>query len=882
MGEVWRARDTKLGREVAIKTLPAEFAQDSDRLARFEREAKLLASLNHPNIAGIYGFEHDAGTHFLVLELVEGDTLADRLQRGAIPVEESLKLALQIAEALEAAHEKGVIHRDLKPANIKVTPDGKVKVLDFGLAKAFAVDQQEASPANSPTLSMQATQQGMILGTAAYMSPEQAMGRTVDKRTDVWAFGCVLHEMLTGRQVFTADDVSLILARVLEREPDFTLLPPRLHPRVRELLEQCLEKEAQRRWQAIGDVRVQLQRILADGGGIGGLILDETARDAPRAKVPWVWALVFGAVVAGVAVWILKPDPPVERAVIRFPFVIPDGNRLNFRIGRSVAISPDGTQIAFSSSDQLHLRRMDEMVSVPIDGTRGRPTAPVFSPDGRSLAYVDGLSGILHRIGVEGGTPISITQGSSVFAQTSNSLTWQEEDTIMFTIQGRIMSVSAVGGDPEVLVEAYDEASSNLTVQDPQILPGGEWVLFSLANAQAALSGRVVVASISSGEQRTLFEGGTNARYVPTGHIVYALADDLMARRFDVNTLEVGDAIPVLEGIQRTSDNVNAHYYTSGEGTLVYALLRGSSLDRDLAFIGRDQVVERLGLPPGEYRHPRVSPDARRLAVERLDAGLSQIFVYDLSGETQIQPLTREGSNSYPVWTPDSQRLAFTSNRDGTTSLWWQRADGSELAEQLTFAEGGSAHQATSWSQDGQTLAFDKNTEGQVDVWTLSLESMETTAFDETPGSTQQAGAFSPNGEWIAYHSNENMVLSVIYVQPFPPTGAKYPMSSTGELKVEPSWSPDGRELFYEVPLEELRAVDVSTETGVTFGPERSILDGNYLNIQAKDYDIHPDGERFLVVVAADQADGGQAVRDQINIVVNWFEELKERVPAVP
>jgi serine/threonine protein kinase len=387
MGEVWRARDTKLGREVAIKTLPAEFAEDTDRLARFEREAKLLASLNHPNIASIFGFEEDQGTHFLIMELVEGDTLAERIGRGATPVEESLELALQIADALKAAHEKGVIHRDLKPANIKVTDDNSVKVLDFGLAKAFAGEEAEVVPANSPTLSMQATQQGVILGTAAYMSPEQAKGRAVDKRADVFAFGCVLYEMLTGRQSFGKSDVTESLSAVISLQPEWTALPKDLHPRLREAVERCLEKDIAKRFQDIGDVKIDLEKILADPNGV----LMPTVADAvaaPVRKLPFVAAVVLAVAVAGAAGWILKPDPLVEAgSVVRFSNAL--GDETFTRSGRPlVGISPDGTQVAYVADSQLYIRDLGEGgPGRPVQGTAENPSTPFFSPDGNWLGF---------------------------------------------------------------------------------------------------------------------------------------------------------------------------------------------------------------------------------------------------------------------------------------------------------------------------------------------------------------------------------------------------------------------------------------------------------------------------------------------------------------
>ena len=408
MGEVWRARDSKLGREVAIKTLPEEFAKDEERLARFEREAKLLASLNHPNIAAIYGLEEDSGTRFLVLELVEGDTLAERLKRGAIPVEESLKLALQIAEALEAAHEKGVIHRNLKPANIKVTPDGKIKVLDFGLAKAFAGDGSDVNLSQSPTLSMAATQQGVILGTAAYMSPEQASGAATDKRADIWAFGVVLFEMVTGRQLFTGKTASHVMGAVLNIEPDWNSLPANLHPRVRMLLERSLEKEAKDRLSGISDARVDIQKVLADPSGVIVQPVAEAVQVVPQSKLPWVAAIALTTIIAGVAAWNLKPVDP--RTVSRFPLGLPEGQQFTATENGLVDVSPDGSKIAYAADQRIYVRNLNEMVARPIQGIDPdeAPGYPFFSPDGESIGYFSDRDDQLRKITIVGGTPVTL------------------------------------------------------------------------------------------------------------------------------------------------------------------------------------------------------------------------------------------------------------------------------------------------------------------------------------------------------------------------------------------------------------------------------------------------------------------------------------------
>jgi eukaryotic-like serine/threonine-protein kinase len=516
MGEVYQAKDRKLGRDVAIKVLPDEFAKDVDRVARFQREAKLLASLNHPNIAAIHGLEESGGTNFLVLELVEGETLADRIKAGPVPVQESLKLALQIAEALEAAHEKGVIHRDLKPANIKVTPDGKVKVLDFGLAKAFAGDQAELNLSNSPTLthsptlSDMATQQGVILGTAAYMSPEQARGKSVDKRADIWAFGCVLFEMLTGCAAFPGKDVTDILAAVIRSEPDRSRLPKNLHWRIKEVLERCLEKEAHNRCSGISDARVEIQKALADPGGV--LAQPFTAaehRSKLRTITPWIAAaVILTAIIAGFAVWKLKPTPPSEpRQVMRFYYDLPENPQFNDLHSAALAVSPNGKEFVYSTSKGLYIRPVDELNSKPIAGTEGSTSNPFFSPDGKWIGYFS--DGKLKKIALNGGSSMALCDVQIIWGAW-----WNEDNTIVYgQFTADIMRVSSDGGTPESIVKLKSGSYYH-----PQILPGGKSVLYTSDSTQP----KIMVQSLKSGAAKELF-AGFEARYLPTGHIIYML-----------------------------------------------------------------------------------------------------------------------------------------------------------------------------------------------------------------------------------------------------------------------------------------------------------------------------------------------------------------------
>ena len=577
MGEVYRAKDQKLGRDVAIKVLPEEFARNPERVARFEREAKLLASLNHPNIAAIHGLEEADGTSFLVMELVEGETLADQLQRGPIPLEESMKLAIQIAEALESAHEKGVIHRDLKPANIKVTPDGKVKVLDFGLAKAFAAEQAGLKLSNSPTLSNAATQQGVILGTAAYMSPEQARGKSVDKRADIWAFGMVLFEMLTGKQLFSGDTVSDTLAAVLTKEPDFSALPGNLHPSIVEMLARCLEKDPQNRCHDIADARIDIQKVLSNQSGV---LLRPLTQVKPKTRLfnalPWIAVIVVTAIVAGAAVWYLRAPEP--RQVARFYHELPEDQQFNVSTS-PIGISPDGKQLVYSTTAGLYLRSLNSLDAKLIAGTETDPSSPFFSPDGKWIGYFSGRDNKLKKIAVSGGVPVSLCDIPYFFGAV-----WNADHSIVYAEYGEgIKRISADGGTPELIVDEEE-------VYHPRILPDGKSLLFTFGSAPY----KVAIQSLVTGERKELFQGD-DAQYIPTGHIVYAVANSLWAVPFDPQKNKIaGGHVPVVEGVMRSGA---PQYAVSDSGTLVYvpgtASQRGLT-QRTLVWVDRNGREEPL------------------------------------------------------------------------------------------------------------------------------------------------------------------------------------------------------------------------------------------------------------------------------------------------
>ena len=862
MGEVWRARDAKLGREVAIKTLPEDFAADAGRLARFEREARLLASLNHPNIAAIYGLEVFEGTRFLVLELVEGETLAERLKRGPLSIEESLALARQIAEALEAAHEKGVIHRDLKPANIKLTPDGKIKVLDFGLAKALTGDVvAESDLASSPTLSMQATRQGVILGTAAYMSPEQARGEAVDKRADIWAFGCVLYEMLTGRSTFDGRTASDVLAGVLRAEPDWNLLPPNLHPRLREVLERCLEKEAKNRWHDIADVRVDLEKLLTDP--IAPVAVK--TRVESRSVLPWVaGTIVVTAAVVAMAVWNLKPSEP--KAVTRFVHDLPEDQRLSLLMNILVAIAPDGSRLVYAANDQLYLRNLDEAVAHPLAGTDERARNPFFSPDGEWIGYWADEQ--LKKIAVGGGVPVPICEAEAPFY----GALWHEDDTIVYSLEEGVMRVSANGGTPESLIAADDDIFA------PRMLPDGETVLFVLEDERGL---HIAVQSLDSGDRKILHEGGP-VHYVSTGHLVYVRDGALFAVPFDVDSLElVGGPVALLEGVEDRGGP--AHYAISDTGTLVY-VDRGSVDDsRILALANRNGDINVLGAPPAAYLSPRLSPDGKKLVVQTFDEGVGVVWIYDFSDDRAIQQFSFEGDNRRPIWTPDGERVTFASDRDGTMSLYGKRADGRGVAERLTTADEGTSHWPSSWSPDGQVLAYMVQTgdelHGDWDVWTLSIDGNTAESLYDVPDTLHMGPVFSPDGQWMAYGFGDGPGSQDVYVEPFPPTGARRRISQNGGLW--PMWSRAGTELFYRPTSTSasvvLRAVDIATEPDFAFSNERTLPLDRFLVVGFyRDYDITPDDEKILMMFPKSVTDlnsSGPAPQ-RIHVVLNWFESF--------
>jgi serine/threonine-protein kinase len=891
MGEVYRARDTRLDRGVAIKLLPSAVAADPDRVARFEREAKVLASLNHPHIAGIYGLEDAGGVKALVMELVEGEDLAERLARGAIPIDEALPIALQIAEALEAAHEQGIIHRDLKPANIKVKPDGIVKVLDFGLAKALEPAGISGDVTASPTITSPAiTQMGIILGTAAYMSPEQAKGRQADKRSDVWAFGAVLYEMLSGRRAFNGDDMTDTLAAVLRQDVDWTAIPATTPAGVRRLIARCLDRDPKRRLRDIGEARIVLSdpAAVATADAVGTAVL-ASPRPLWRRVVPAVLSAVVAGALVGTA-WYFSVGPPAPGAVTRFSFTLPPGQIFTSVSSNRhmVALSPDGARIAYVANNRLYLRSMSDLDAKAIQGTEGHRnvTEPAFSPDGRSIAFYAVADQTLKKTAVTGGAAVTICAADNPFG-----ISWGADGILFGQGSKGIMRVSADGGRPAVIVAVKDDEMA----LGPQMLPDGQHVLFTVATGTAADrwdKAQIVVQSLASRERKSLIAGGSDARYVQTGHIVYALGGRVFGVAFDAQRMEVkGNPVPLIEGVRRSTTSDAANFSVSSTGSLLYIVGPTSTSDQiSLGLIDRNGLVEPLKLAPGPYASLRVSPDGSRIAVGTDDGKEAVIHVYDLSGTSALQRITFGGNNRFPIWSGDGSRLAFQSDRDGDQAIFWQSAAGG-MAERLTKPERGESHAPESWRPETDTFLFTITKGSDVSLWTFSMKDRKAMPFGGVHSPLPIDAVFSPDGRWVAYTSTRRDATgaptgsgwnTTIYVQPFPATGAQYQLATNQPGSPHGAvWAPDGQELFYNPRAGAFEVVRVATAPRFAFGNAVTLPRPFLLSPpdSRRPYDITPRG-KFVGFIPAGQTETGASIAPQIQVVLNWFEELKQRVPS--
>jgi len=876
MGEVYRARDQKLRREVALKVLPAEFAVDAERMKRFEREARMLAALNHPNIAAIYGLEEWQGKQVLVMELVQGATLAERVVKGPMNLEEAQRIALQIAGALEAAHEKRIVHRDLKPSNVKVTPEGKVKVLDFGLARAWAGEGVGVDLSEAATVSASWTQTGMIVGTPAYMSPEQARGRDVDKETDIWAFGCVVYELLTGRSAFGRETMTDTVAAILKEEPEWGKLPAVVPENVRCLLRRCLEKEVHGRLRDIGDARIELEEALG---------IRKSTRPAPATvgsgRKPLIAAASVALALASLAfaAWQFWGRAAVEQPVTRFGIQLDPGQRIVASFNPSLEISPNGRVLFYMVPAKTggflpQLRMLDQIEPKTLASITGG--VPVFSPDSQWVCFIDEPSRTLRRAALSGGAPLTITSYEWV-----NRGFWGTDDYLYWTPGTRsgIVKTPITGGEAEPVTE-LDTSRNEQNHRYAQMLPGGKQLVYTAVETTMSSfdEARIVVQSLDTGKRKTIVEGGTCPRYSPTGHLLYARSGNVYAVPLDLKRLEVtGPPVAVVEGVLMSRNTGAAYYTLSGTGTLAYVPGVAEGGERQLLWVDRQGKETSLPLPPRSYLYPHLSPDGKQLALE-IEGPSHDFYLYDFARRV-LTKMTLDGLSHAPVWSPDGSRIGFRSWKLGGMTMWSMPADRSAPEERLLNSKG--MQSVVSWSPDGNYIAYvDMFPETRSDVLVLPLKGerkpipvAHTSFYEGSP-------KFSPDGKWLAYCSSESR-RGEVYVQPFPGPGPKIQISSDGGS--DPLWRRAGGELYYR-DGDKMMVVEVRTQPSFTAGRPRLLWQGHYTHgmssscgqpgVTSFNYDVTPDGQRFLMVKDLHQ----DVASNRIHVVVNWTQELARRM----
>jgi eukaryotic-like serine/threonine-protein kinase len=877
MGQVWRAHHTVLGRDDALKVLPDALASEPDRLARFQREAQVLASLNHANIAHVYGLEQgNASTvsglpvRALVMELVEGPTLADRIAEGPLPLDEALAIARQIADALEAAHERGVIHRDLKPANIKVRSDGTVKVLDFGLAKMLDVEARSSVASMSPTITTPAlmTGAGVILGTAAYMAPEQARGKAVDTRADIWAFGVVLYEMVAGARPFRGEDVTDTLASVVKVEPDLTDVPKPLQ----RLLKKCLEKDPRKRLRDIGDVWELLDAEPAP--------LRSSTRRAQLAA--WVAIGTLLAALAALAFVHFRERPPRQQA-IQFSLAAPPGTSFGALFG-GFAPSPDGRYVVFSASadkaNVLWLRPLDSMTARVLTGTENGNN-PTWSPDSQSLAFYS--EGKLKRIDIAGGAPLTLADVA--MSPVGPTGTWNRDGVILFGSAAGLQRVSSAGGGAALLTEA-DRGAGERGHGFPQFLPDGNRFLYFVDSSDPIVQG-VYASSLDNPKRRQrVMQTSAKAVYVPAGgshpsYLLWLQEQTLLAQRFDAATLtREGNPVSVAEDIGLNpsfNTQMRAAFWASDSGLLVYFAEVGD-LERPLVWMSRDGKDLGRSLPDAVTGGQALSPDAQRLAFTRsLAEGITRnwdVWVWEFARQTMTRLTSGAPRDGFPLWSPDGRQIVFASDRDGRTQLY--RKDGSGTGQEERLTDSPRANEPLDWSRDGRYILYrELKTAENYDLMALPLTGDRQPKLLVGTPFNESAGRFSPDGSWLAYVSNETGRQEV-YVQKFEPEGTPQPEgrwqisnAGGGDMK----WSLDGRELYYEAPGGKLMAVAVQAgPSGFRYEAPRELFTADYDQRRHHSFDVTHDGQRFLLIQRPPQRDSLQ-----LTIVSDWRAALRSR-----
>jgi serine/threonine protein kinase len=866
MGEVYRARDTRLSRDVAIKILPAAFKTDAACIARFEREAQVLASLKHPHIGAVHGLEEADGFSALVMELVDGEDLSDRLARGPLPGSEALTIARQIAEALEAAHEQGIIHRDLKPANIRIRRDGNVKVLDFGLAKSIAPLK------GAPVLTTMSAPAGAAMGTPAYMSPEQARGEAASRESDVWAFGVVLYEMLTGTSPFARPTTAETLSRVLTTAPDESLLPPDTPAGVRRLIRRCLDKDPRRRWHHLGDARVEIDEALSSSDSS---VAESAAREDPRVHAAmrsaqtWRWlamALFAIGAVGGAVAWTAgRAAPSTPGPVVRFDLASDSGLGVLSRAG--LAISPDGTRLAYLAAQGITLRARDRLETRVLQNLGTFPSGPAFSPDGEWLAYTDGA--LLKKVAVAGGAPVDVAD-----IGPGATLDWAPEGIVFADVSGLFRVRD--GAAPERLAI---EVAAHEQISFPEILPGGRAILYTVVPTRSIIIGgslnvagaRIEVFDLASATQKTLVHGASHPSFLPTGHLVYLAGGTLRAVAFDAATAELRS-----KPVEMLGESA-AGFALSSEGTLVYSR-GGEQINRTLVWVDRQGREEPLGTPPRTYIYPRLSPDGARIALDVSDSADRDIWMWNVGRKTLERFTVDPAGNPLMAWSRDGKHLVFGSDRFGPSNLFMQAANGSGVAERLLVSD--HIQMPIVVAPDNRLL-FSAELPGQGrNIQALSMDgSRRVESLLDGPANELLADV-SPDGRWLAHDSNESGQFE-IYVRPYPNVDeGRWKVSLQGGR--QPLWSRDGTELFYRDFTGAVMATSVTTTPTFTPGAVTQVLagagyhgDGPFGS--ARTYDLSIDGSRFLMI-----KNEPQTVRPSLVVVINWHEELKQRLPEQP
>ncbi len=886
MGEVYRARDTRLDRTVAIKVLPQHLAGTPEARQRFEREARAVSALNHPNICTLHDVGSQDGTEYIVMECLEGETLAARLEKGALPLDQTLKIAIEVADALDKAHRAGIIHRDLKPGNIMLTKSG-AKLLDFGLAKATLPLAAGATLSILATRTTPVTQQGMIMGTFQYMSPEQVEAKELDARSDIFSFGSVLYEMLTGRAAFQGRSQLSVASAILEKDPEpISVLMPMTPPALDRTVRKCLEKDPDNRWQTARDLLLELKWI-SGAGSQAGVPAPMVSHRKNRERIAWLIAGAVTLAAIALAIGFIDRAPKPAQPVLLSAELGGDATLTSTNYGAAAVLSPDGSHLVFVGQGadlkpHLYIRSLDQMQATALSGTENAHD-PFFSPDGEWVAFFSGND--LKKIPVRGGAAITLCEGTS-----ARGGAWGDDGGIVFSTYDRssgLMRVSSEGGIPK-LYTPLDKEKGEITQRWPQVLPGSKVVLFTSSNSAADFDNAdIVVYSAASGKMKTILRGGSYARYLPGGYIAYVHDSTLFVVPFDVNRLEVtGEPAPVVEGVASNPDFGGAQFAFSDSGTLVY--LPGSIANQNVSIYWLDASGKFSPLReiPENYNDLAISPDGKRLAMDITAGGRTDTWVYDWERDTLTRITFGADHNAFPIWTPDGQRIVYASAEKGAPeNLWWIRADGGGNPQRLT--ESKDVQFPGSWSPDGKTLAFFQiNPETSYDVMTLPVEGSEKSGWK--PGQSKPfvntpfievLPAFSPDGRWIAYTSNESGTLEV-YVRPFPGPGGRWQISTGGGAF--PEWSRNAKELFYStLTHDKIMAVNY-TSSGDSFHADKPRLwsPGQFTNRgNSVNFILHPDGKRFAVLKTGG-ADAAPPPVTKVNFIFNFFDELRAKAPA--